>query len=137
MPRRCTAARPRLPSMNAHFSATCFHRLRYSIALADDGMRDPLKRAAQSLGSALPYDANFEDALRPSYGNLHLYGRRNNHRDTGFDEGVQRIPRREQRRFARAARSDTRAHWPERGRQDDILQLAHEIPRAHERQDSL
>ena len=62
--------------MNAHFSATCFHRIRYSIARwPDDVMLDRLTHAAQSLGSTLPYDANLEDALRPSYGNVQLYGR--------------------------------------------------------------
>jgi hypothetical protein len=47
-----------------------FHR-----APADDVMLDRLTHAAQSLGSTLPYDANLEDALRPSYGNVQLYGR--------------------------------------------------------------
>ncbi len=51
------------------------------------------------------------------------------------EQGVQGFHRGQQGQSLGRARFDPRAHRPQRRRQDDLLQPAHEVPRAHQRHD--
>src|SRR5919198_2340147 len=55
----------------------------------------------------------------------HRYGRRDPPRDAPPHERVRRVRGGERRLVARAPRLHPRAHWTERGREDDRLQSPH------------
>ena len=92
-----------------------------------DAALDVARRLTQRLGGA-------SRTAHPAFARRGPDERRRLHpRDARAHQGVQGLRRRRQGQPARAPRHDPRADRPERRRQDDLLQPAHQVPDADRR----